>query len=34
MKASTIKSINKGFNYDGMYIKYTDLNGDNILIET
>ena len=26
--------LNKGFNYDGMYIKYTDLNGDNILIET
>lgn len=23
----------KGFNYDGMYITYTDINGDNVLIE-
>lgn len=25
--------VNKGFNYDGMYITYTDINGDNVLIE-
>ena len=25
--------IHKGFNYDGRYIKYTDIDGDNVLIE-
>lgn len=25
--------IHKGFNYDGMYIKFTNIEGDNVLIE-